>query len=161
MGSRTQAKLTNVMSKIDLKYQAQETITEGNINYTIKHYNFLDEQGPFFINCSEKFWMLTTYGSEKKCKIGFDYSLSNSSTIDVHNGFMEEFAIAEFKDSTLAQDLYKAIGIGAGPVFFNTTEALTFTHPNTGANFNVFRLRIDCKRDVSYSNFSCTVGAVK
>lgn len=157
-----QTRLAREMSKIDYKYKSEEFIEDGALSYTFKKYDYLNEDKSFFINCSEKFRLGSPYGSDQKCEIGFNYALSENEAIFTHDGFMENFAIAEIKDVSLARDLYKTINNGVGiSVFFQSAEQLTFTHSKTGQLFSVARLRIDCKRDNSYKVFDCMVSAVK
>ena len=158
-----QSQLTKEMAKLDFKYKTEEVINENTPAwYILKKYNYLDSSQAFYINCSEEFHAGLTVGINKKCEVGFDYALSSSYAINAHDGFMENFAIAEITDQSLARDLYKSIGNGNyTPINFFSKEQLSFTHPTSGNNFSVFRLRIECKRDDYYKNFSCTVYAVK
>lgn len=163
LNSFDQSQLSQEMVKLDYNYKTEEVIDENNPNwYVLKKYNYLSSSGAFYINCSEKFYDGSIVGIDRKCEVGFDYSLSSVDSINVHNGFMPNFAIAEIKDQTLARDLYKSIGNGVSPtVNFLSDEQLSFAHPTTGNKFSVYRLRIECKRDESYKNFACTVYAVK
>jgi hypothetical protein len=158
-----QSRLTNEMAKIHYKYKSKEVINENTPSwYVLKKYNYLNDSQAFYINCSEEFHGGSAFGVFKKCEVGFDYSLSSVDSVNVHNGFMENFAIAEIKDQTLARDLYNSLGNGVSPTInFFSKEQLSFTHPTTGNKFSVFRLRIECKRDDSYKNFACTVYTVK
>jgi hypothetical protein len=158
-----QSQLTNEMAKIDYKYKTEEVINENTPSwYVLKKYNYLNDSQAFYINCSEEFHGGSPVGTNKKCEVGFDYALSSVDSLNVHNGFMEIFAIAEIKDQTLARDLYKTLGNGVSPTInFFSKEQLSFTHPTAGNKFSVFRLIIECKRDNSYKNFACTVYSVK
>jgi len=97
------------------------------------------------------------------CEVVFNYEQNEEGILEVHDGFMPLFAIAEIKDKSMAKILYGAIsnGINMEKAFFQTREMLTFKHPTTGKNFSVFRLRIDCQRDAHFENYSCVVSAVK
>lgn len=163
LNSFDQYKLTNDLSKIDFKYRSEEIINENTPAwYVLKKYNYLNDSQAFYINCSEKFHAGSAVGSNKKCEIGFNYALSSVDSLNVHDGFMENFAIAEIKDKKLARDLYKSLGNGVSPTInFFSNEQLSFTHPTTGEKFTMFRLRIECKRDASYKDFSCNVYSVK
>jgi hypothetical protein len=153
-----QSKLTREMSKIDHKYKTEEVINENTPSwYVLKKYNYLNDSQAFYINCSEEFHGGEAVGVNQKCEVGFDYALSTIDSLNVHDGFMENFAIAEIKDQTLARDLYHSLGNGTGQtVHFFSKEQLSFTHPEAGNKFTVFRLRIECKRDAA-----CTVYSVK
>jgi hypothetical protein len=153
-----QSKLTREMSKIDHKYKTEKIIDENSPYwYVLKKYNYLDDSQAFYINCSEEFHGGDAVGINQKCEVGFDYALSSIDSLNVHDGFMEKFAIAEIKDQTLARDLYHSLGIGTGQtVNFFSKEQLSFTHPEAGNKFTVFRLRIECKRDAA-----CTIYSVK
>jgi len=157
-----QSRLIKEMSKLDYKYRSEEVINDNLSSYTLKKYDFLNENRTFFINCSEKFQLGSPLGADQKCEIGFNYALSEIDSINTHDGFLENFAIAEIKDVYIARDLYKTIGNEVNPsVFFQSTELVTFTHPTTGKLFPAARLRIDCKRDTSYKVYNCLVSAVK
>lgn len=158
-----QSFLTQELSKLDSKYKSEEMRDENsNIWYVLKKYSYLDESKAFSINCSEKFLLASTLGTNRECFINFNYSLSDINSIYVHDGFMDSFAIAEIRDQALARDLYKSIGNGVSPsVFFTSQEYVPFVHPTTGVKFNAARLRIDCKRDASYTIYSCIISAVK
>ena len=163
LNSFDQSQLTNEIAKIDYKYRTEEVINENTPSwYVLRKYNYLNDSQAFYINCSEEFHGNSTVGTNKKCEIGFDYALSSIDSLNVHSGFMEDFAIAEIKDQILARDLYKSLGNGVSPTTnYFSKEQLSFTHPTAGNKFSVFRLRIECKRDDSYKNFSCTVYSVK
>lgn len=158
-----QWQLTKELSKIDLKYRSEELVDKDLPTwYLIKKYYFLDNTSPFYINCSEEFHNSSTIGTNGKCEVGFNYEAIGNEDIKVHDGFIPEFAIAELKGSNLTKDLYKTIGNGVSPsVSFTSKEQISFAHPSTGQKFNAFKLRIECKRDASYKEFTCQVGAVK
>ena len=157
-----QTKLTKELAKLDFKYKSQEVVEDSNILYVFKKYSYLDESKAFSINCSEKFILASTVGTDQECTINFNYALSDINSINAHDGFMDSFAIAVIQDQTLARDLYKSIGNGVSPsVFFSSQEHVPFVHPTTGVKFNAPRLRIDCKRDASYTTYSCIISSVK
>jgi hypothetical protein len=158
-----QSKLARELAKLDSKYKSQEVVNENtNAMNVLNKYSYLDESKAFSINCSERFVLASTVGIDQECSINFNYALSDINSINVHDGFMDSFAIAEIKDQTLARDLYKSIGNGVSPsVFFNSQEYVSFVHPTTGAKFNAARLRIDCTRDASFKTYSCIIGSVK
>jgi hypothetical protein len=158
-----QTHLAQEISKIDSKYRTEEVVNENSPAwYVLKKYNFLNDSQAFYINCSEEFHNGSAVGINQKCEVGFNYALSNIDSLNVHDGFMENFAIAEIKDQVLARDLYKSLGNGVSPTInFFSNEQLPFTHPSTGNKFSAFRLRIECKRDNFYKNFACTVYTVK
>lgn len=163
LNEEDQSKLAKELSKIDSKYKSEELVNGNSASfYILKKYNFLDNSQPFYINCSEEFHNASVYGINQRCELGFNYTLSNPGSLYVHDGFMANFAIAEIKDQALAHDLYKSLGNGLSPTInFFSKEQLLFSHPTTGNEFTVYRLRIECKRDDSYRNFSCMVFAVK
>lgn len=157
-----QIRLTKELSKIDSEYRREEI--DQTVPYPLvhKYYNFLDVRYAFSIGCYEQFANNSTVGQKAQCSIIFNSELSTPDSINVHDGFMSEFIIAEIKDSSLASILYKTIGNGVSPkVFFNTQEQVTLTHPSTGQKINGFRLRIDCERNPAYTAFSCVASAVK
>jgi hypothetical protein len=158
-----QTRLTQEMSKIDSKYRSKEVINENSPSwYVLKKYNFLNDSQAFYINCSEEFHNGSVVGINQKCVVGFNYALSNIDSLNVNDGFIENFAIAEIKDQLLARDIYKSLGNGVSPTTnFFSSEQLSFINPSTGNKFAAFRLRIECKRDDSYKNFACMVYAVK
>jgi hypothetical protein len=159
-----QSQLTDHMAHLNPNYKSEETINENSHSwYVLRKYNYLDASQAFYIHCSEKFYAGSTVGDNQRCEVGFNYALSSSDSINVHNGFMENFAIAEIKDQTLACDLYNSLSNGSTPksTSYFSREEFQFTHPTTGARFSAFRLRIDCKRNDSFKNFSCIVYAVK
>lgn len=157
-----QSQLANEMAKVDIKYKTEEVINENTPSwFVLKKYNYLNDSQAFYINCSEEFHGGWTVGINKKCEVGFNYALSSTDLLNVHDGFMENFAIAEIKDQSLARDLYKTLSHGEPTINFTSKEQLTFIHPTTGNKFSVFRLRVECKRDESFKNFSCTIYSVK
>jgi hypothetical protein len=94
--------------------------------------------------------------------VGFNYDASSANHIESRDGFMPEFAVADIKDSDTASILYRSLGTGTSPsTFFQSKEQVMFTHPTNGNKFPAQRLRIDCKRDEAYKNFSCLISAVK
>ncbi|GEM_PF-4273924 len=157
-----QSNLTSDLSKIDVRYITSEVVQEAPYSIVKKTYSYLDDSHPFYIQCSEKFINFSTVGTEKKCVVSFNYELSQSGVIEAHDGFIPEAAVTQIKDSEMARMLYKTIGNGVTPtVFFSSSEMVKLTHPSTGKSFPAFRLRIDCKRDSGYKEFSCVVGAIK
>jgi hypothetical protein len=141
-----QCLLTHEISHICTKFHS----VKGNT----KKYTYLGKKEAFYIHCKE--------GKDKNCSVGFNYEVSHVNHINAHDSTSKDLAIAEINDQNLAADLYKAIGSRGTPeVSFISTETLTLTDPVTGLKTSTPRLRIDCKRDATYSNFSCLVAAVK
>jgi hypothetical protein len=159
-----QYQLTKVMAKLDNKYRTEEVINGDAPNwYSLKKYNYLNDSEAFYINCAEKYYGGSASGIDNKCEVGFNYALSSDDLLNVHDGFMENFAIAEIKDQKLARDLYNTLDTGPTPSSrsFFSEEQLSITHPATGNKFSVFRFRIECKRDASNKDIACTVYSVK
>ena len=155
--------LAHELSKLPYKYRSEEIINIGTYSWLrLKKYSYLDKSKAFSISCSEKFYEASTVGGEGECSINFDYALSDFNSINVYDGPIENIAIAEIKDQQLAQDLYESIGFSIShSVFFNSKEYVSLVNPTTGVSFNIARLRIDCKRDASYTNYRCIISAVK
>ncbi|OFZ49762.1 MAG: hypothetical protein A2381_18095 [Bdellovibrionales bacterium RIFOXYB1_FULL_37_110] len=159
-----QSALANRFSKIDLNYRTEELFQESPYDWTRKiQARFLDEKFGLYIKCSQDFVRNAVVPTNGVCEVVFNYEQNEEGILEVHDGFMPLFAIAEIKDKSMAKILYGAIsnGINMEKAFFQTREMLTFKHPTTGKNFSVFRLRIDCQRDAHFENYSCVVSAVK
>ena len=158
-----QRALTNSLAKINSNFKSEQVIQETPIRIVLKKYNFLDESHAFYIHCSEEFVVFENFGKNQQCEVGFNYEQSISEVVESHDGFIPEFSVVKIKDSALANVLYSAIakGTNSPSVFFNTREQFSFTHPQTGAKFSAFRLRVDCTRDAAFKNYGCTASAVK
>jgi len=159
-----QSWLAQKFSKIDTRYRTEERIDETqNIWTTRKHYRFLDETHGLSIKCSEDYKMNSAAPINRVCNVTFNNELSIDGTLEVHDGFMPVFIVAEIKDFEIAKILYTAInnGMNSKEVFYNTKEMIPFKHSTTGQTFPAFRLRIDCKCDEHFENYSCIASAVK
>ena len=157
-----QRSLTKELSKIDLHHRSEEIIQENPFRIVRKKYEFLDKTEAFFIHCLEDFADFSVVSENAHCEIEFNSDLSQVGRIEIHDGFMPAFVIAEIKDPAIAKVLYESIGNGVGRnVFFSTEEELVFTHPSTGEKFYEPKIRIDCQRDDKYLNIGCSISAVK
>lgn len=113
--SADQSRLTKELSKIDKAFRREEI--DSSVPYPLvhKHYNFLDVRYAFSIGCSEQFVNYSTIGQNAECSIILDSELSVAESVNVHDGFIPEFIIADIKDNNLARILYKTIGNGVSP----------------------------------------------
>lgn len=162
LNEQDQARLTQEIAKIDVSNRTKEVVQETPYLIMKKTYSFLTSQDAVFIQCSEEFINASAIGSNQQCVVGFNYEASVAGKIESKDGFMPNFSVAQINEPSVASVLYKSVGNGVSPsVFFNSTEQVVFTHPTTGQKFPAFRLRINCKRDNSYSTFQCNLAAVK